>query len=131
MKNSLSIFTLILAGVMTTITATAGDKGVQPFCPCFTTEEIEAQLKESVIASCIDDRVNIEPGTSITSISNNNYSVSIEGRPLIFPDSTYSCQIVAGGDFVVAFSDIGFTNAMACRLTIINSPSWKNCPPAP
>ncbi len=102
----------------------------QPFCPCFTTEEIEAELAGPA-TECIDDRVLDESLGSITRMDSINALAGVSGRFNPASGYSYSCSLGRIGmdvDFVVSFRDIGFTNMAACRLTIINSPSWETCP---
>ena len=102
----------------------------QPFCPCFTTEEIEAELA-GPSTECIDDRVLEEGIGSITRMDSANALVNVSGKFDASSGYSYGCALGRIGmdvEFVVFFPDIGFTNMMACRLTIINSPSWKSCP---
>ena len=102
----------------------------QPFCPCFATEEIETELAGPA-TECIDDRVLEEGIGSITRMDSVNALVNVSGRFNASSGYSYGCSLGRIGmdvDFVVSFPDIGFTNMMACRLTIINSPSWETCP---
>jgi len=104
---------------------------IQPFCPCFTTEEIEAELAGPPV-ECLDDRILSESNGSLTRMDSENALVSVSGKVDASLNYSYGCSLgrIVGGDvdFVVSFPDIGFTNMMACRLTIINSPSWQVCP---
>ncbi len=103
----------------------------QPFCPCFTTEEIEAELAGPP-TECIDDRVLEEGLGSITRMDSVNALVNVSGRLDSSSGSyLYGCGLGRLGmdvELIVSFPDIGFTNMMACRSTIINSPSWQSCP---
>ena len=114
-----------------TIQNGGADGSAQPFCPCFSTEEIEAELAGPA-TECVDDRV-LEEGTgSITRMDSLNALVYVNGRFDASSGYSYGCGIsrILGMDTeaVVFFPDIGFTNMMACRLTIIKSPSWGSCP---
>jgi hypothetical protein len=108
-----------------------------PFCPCFSTDEINSFLGNSEVSLCEDDRVVGTSGIGVTTIVTNTLdstqkSVSVEG----ISDEcalSWSCKMVvvisgSPAEVVLDYFDIGFTNAMACRLAIINSNGWTQCP---
>ena len=105
----------------------------QPFCPCFSIEDVEAVLAGGTeVVYCNDDRDATDDYIEIAIRNDNGDVVQVTG---INPDNDYyTCYLgnVSQQDIVVGIPNIGLTNAMACRLTIINSPTWKNsdCPKA-
>jgi len=150
MKRPSLIFITILAGFMTStyaetpkqvfitntpVPVTIQNDGIaQPYCPCFTTEEIEAALAGPPV-ECTDDRVVFDDGYSTTRIDSENTLIFVSGVEDASLNTNYGCSIgrfeEGGIRALVDFPSIGFTNMMACRLTIINSPSWQDCPTLP
>ena len=114
-----------------TIQNGGGDGSAQPYCPCFAAEEIEAELAGSP-TECLDDRVLEDGIGSLTRMDSVNALVFVSGRSNASAGYSYACGLsrILGMDTepVVFFPDIGFTNMMACRSTIINTPSWGGCP---
>lgn len=105
---------------------------MQPFCPCFSTEEIDATIGDLTIVECNDDRI----GTG--SAPQNVSGTSMLAGPLalagvaVGSTDNYHCTLVdENNNGIVSFDEIGFTNAMACRLAIINSSAWQRCPTTP
>jgi hypothetical protein len=140
MKSAILLFVAVLfTSVIGINSAMAKPKPVVPFCPCFTAKEIKATLAGSKVIACQDIRHLARPtDLLITSVTTDNgfgdpgFEAAIFGQEDSTGNNVYSCSLGDGITLdLVGIKDIGLTNAMACRLTIINSSPWKKCPPAP
>jgi len=138
MKSTILLFvTVLFTSVVGINSAMAKPKA--PFCPCFTTKEIKATLAGSKVIACQDKRILARPTDFlITSVTTDNgfgdpgFEANIFGQEDSSGKNVYSCNLGDGITLdLVQIKDIGLTNAMACRLTIINSSPWKQCPKAP
>ncbi|HBE92852.1 MAG TPA: hypothetical protein DDW55_10105 [Gammaproteobacteria bacterium] len=100
-----------------------------PFCPCFSTSEIDNGYANQDVTECIDDRAFFGIGddlarTIISFLGGGDVEVySADGG------ASWLCYMT-GAEIgpLVGFNDIGFTNAMACRQTVVNSQTWTRCP---
>lgn len=84
------------------------------FCPCYTSSEIDATLISDPIA-CDDSN-----GTSIEDEDSNEFSV--------FNDGGWFCRIILEGELDTLMGVISEDEAADCRLQILNSQAWANCP---
>ena len=114
------IFPLIL------MSAVAHADTTSPFCPCFSLDEINTSVS-AVAVECFDDRY-LDDGAGVVLMQAADGSVV----SLITGDAgtSWQCQLRTSGDLsdlIVSITGLGLADAMACRLAIIESKTWKTC----
>lgn len=157
-KHLITYLTIIIFALILPISAISSDKEVivineplqvevtnpsvmqtqLPFCPCFSTEEINNAFNGiTAEATCDDDRVLL--GTDVDAATKLGYGGGADPGFIVGARTrdgiTWECimgDVLPGNELnlIVYFTDIGFTNAMACRLAIMNSTVWTEtgCP---
>jgi len=98
-----------------------------PFCPCFSTSEIDNGYANQDVTECIDDRAFFGFGDNQAKTEISFLGGAVVDIYTADGGASWACYMTGAGS-LVAFYDIGFTNAMACRQTVVNSQTWARCP---